>query len=400
MAIIGAEVSPRMDSSDMRKDFLVFGAPPIEEEDIQEVVACLRSGWIGTGPRVAQFEQAFREYKQAKHAIAVNSCTAALHLSLLAAGLKPADEVITTAMTFCATVNAIIHAGLTPVLADIDPITMNIDPNQVEAKITPRTRAILPVHFAGRPCDMDALCDIARRHDLKIIEDCAHAVEATYKGKPVGTFGDFGCFSFYVTKNMTTGEGGMVITSSDEAQEKVKMLALHGMTKDAWHRFKDEGYKHYQVVDCGYKYNMTDIQAALGRHQLGRLEANWQKRREIWRRYQAEFASLPVRLPADFERDTRHGLHLFTLAIDGRMGCIERDGFINAMTKNKIGVGVHYVAIPEQPYYRSRYGWVAEDYPHATMLGRQTVSIPLSATLSARDVADIVDTVSGILQQR
>src|SRR5262245_12883551 len=230
-----------------KENFLVFGAPVIEDAEIQEVVATMRTGWLGTGPKVAQFERNMATYKNASYAIAVNSCTAALHLSLLAAGLKAGDEVITTPMTFCATVNAIIHSGATPVLADIDPVTLNLDPAQVEARITPRTRALLLVHFAGRACNMDALCAIARRHGLKIIEDCAHAVETQYHGRHVGTFGEFGCLSFYVTKNVVTGEGGMVLAASEEDAARIKTLSLHGMTRDAWKRFSNEGFKHYSV---------------------------------------------------------------------------------------------------------------------------------------------------------
>ena len=252
----------------MRKELLVFGSPAIEQAERDEVMAVMQSGWLGTGPKVEQFEQAFSEYKGVAHAAALNSCTAALHLAILAAGIEAGDEVITTPLTFCASINAIIHAGGTPVLADIDPVTMNIDAAQVEAKITSRTKAILPVHFAGRPCDMDALLHLADKHQLKIIEDCAHAIETEYKGQKVGTLGDFGCFSFYVTKNVVTGEGGMVITKSEEDVARIKMLGLHGMSKDAWKRFGDEGFKHYQVLECGFKYNMMDLQAAIGINQL------------------------------------------------------------------------------------------------------------------------------------
>jgi dTDP-4-amino-4,6-dideoxygalactose transaminase len=382
----------------MRREFLTFGAPSIGEEEIAEVVACLRSGWIGTGPRVAEFEKQFRDYRGAKHAVAVNSCTAALHLSLLVAGLKPGDEVITTPMTFCATVNAIIHAGLKPVLADIDPTTQNIDPDQVESKITPRTRAILPVHFAGRPCDMAALVQIANKHGLKIIEDCAHAAEATFDGRPVGTFGDFGCFSFYVTKNMTTGEGGMVLTGNDDYQSKLKVQALHGLTRDAWNRFGGEGYQHYEVVDCGFKYNMTDMQAALGIHQLRRLERNWQRRETIWKRYADKLAALPVTLPAPAASNTKHSYHLFTLLIDKQACGLTRDEFVQNMTRCKIGVGVHYVSIPEHPYYQRSFGWTPGDFPHAAKIGRQTVSIPLSAKLADEDVADVIEAVGHSLR--
>lgn len=373
--------------------FLVFGAPRIEEEEVQEVVASMRSAWLGTGPKVARFEDEFKSYKAAPHAVAVNSCTAALHLSMLAAGLKPGDEVITTALTFCATVNAIIHTGATPVLADIDPVTMNIDPGQVEARITPRTRAILPVHFAGRPCNMDALCDIASRRGLEIIEDCAHAIESEYRGRKTGTFGRFGCFSFYVTKNIVTGEGGMILSQREEDADRIKIMALHGMTRDAWRRFGDEGYKHYHVVECGFKYNMMDLQAAIGIHQLQRIDAYWERRRSIWDRYNEAFSKLPLVVPAEVEPDTRHAFHLYTVLIDEPRSGISRDQFLVAMTRHNIGVGVHYLSIPEHPYYQGTFGWKPEDYPNAMRIGRQTVSLPLSPRLTDEDVGDVIEAV-------
>ena len=231
-----------------QKKFLVFGAPLIGHEEIDEVVDTLQSGWLGTGPKVAKFEQMFSEYVGAKYAVAVNSCTAGLHLSMVTAGLGPGDEVITTPMTFCATVNSIIHTGATPVLADCDRTTQIIDPQRIEDAITPRTRAIVPVHLCGRPCDMDAISDIARRHNLVVIEDAAHAIETVYKGRKVGNISQFTAFSFYVTKNVVTGEGGMVTTNDPEYAEKLKMYSLHGMSRDAWKRFSDTGYKHYQVM--------------------------------------------------------------------------------------------------------------------------------------------------------
>lgn len=373
--------------------FLVFGAPTIEDAEIQEVVASLKTGWLGTGPKVARFEKDFEAYKGAPQAIAVNSCTAALHLSMLGASLQPGDEVITSPLTFCATVNAIIHAGAKPVLADVDPISMNIDPVQVEAKITAKTRAIVPIHFAGRPCNMDALCDIASRYGLKLIEDCAHAIETQYKGQKAGTFGDFGCFSFYVTKNICTGEGGMVLTRDAADAARIKILALHGMSKDAWKRFSDEGYKHYQVVESGFKYNMMDIQAAIGIHQLQRVELYWQRRQEIWQRYNEAFADLPIALPADPEPGTRHAYHLYTILIDETKTGISRDAFLNAMTAENIGVGVHYMSIPEHPYYQETFGWQPEDYPNAMRIGRQTVSLPLSAKLTLEDELDVITAV-------
>ena len=379
------------------EEFLIFGAPLICEEEEREILNSLRTGWLGTGPKVAQLEREFREYKGAAHAVAVNSCTAALHLSMLAADIGPGDEVMTTALTFCATVNTIIHAGAKPVLVDVDPTTLNIDPEEVAAKITSRTKAIIPVHFAGRPCDMDALVTIAQRRGLKIIEDCAHAVETTYKGRPAGTFGSFGCFSFYATKNMTTGEGGMILTADEKDADRVKILALHGMSKDAWQRFSDAGYKHYYVVECGYKYNMMDIQAALGIHQLRRIQKNWERRREIWAIYQSEFASLPLTVPAPPDEGTRHAYHLYTVLIDPRRTNLTRDQFIADMTTENIGVGVHYQSIPVHPYYQERFGWRPEDYPHSLRIGEQTVSLPLSPKLTERDVADVIRAVRKVL---
>jgi dTDP-4-amino-4,6-dideoxygalactose transaminase len=380
--------------------FIVFGAPRIEQDEIDEVVRCLESGWIGTGPRVARFEKEFGRYKSQPFAAAVSSCTAAMHLSVLAAGIEPGDEVITTPMTFCATVNAIIHAGATPVLADIDPLTMNIDPAEVEARITPKTRTILPVHFAGRSANMDALTEITERHGLKIIEDCAHAIETEYHGRKAGTFGDFGCFSFYATKNVTTGEGGMVLTRNEEDLARIKMLALHGMSKDAWKRFSDEGYKHYYVVETGFKYNMMDLQAALGIHQLERVESNWRRRQEIWRRYNEAFAGWPATLPAEPEPDTRHAYHLYTILIDEASAEITRDQFLDAMTAKSIGVGVHYLSIPEHPVYQDKFGWRPEDYPNAMRTGRQTVSLPLSAKLTDVEVSRVIEAVQGTLRAK
>ncbi len=371
--------------------FIIFGAPDIREPEIQEVVDTLRSGWVGTGPRTARFEKEFAGYVGAPHAVAVNSCTAALHLSLIAAGIGPGDEVITTGLTFAATVNAIIHSGATPVLADVDRRTLNLSPAEVERRITPATKAILPVHFAGRPCEMDALTDLCARHDLLMIEDCAHAVETQFDGRHVGTFGDFGCFSFYVTKNITTGEGGMIVTRRPEHADRLKVLALHGMSKDAWKRFGDEGYKHYYVSEAGFKYNMMDLQAAIGLHQLSRIEEMWARRRQVWDTYDRAFADLPVTTPAMEAPGTRHGLHLYTLVL--AEGAVERDTFLDRMTADRIGVGVHYLAIPEHPYYRSMFGWKLEDCPVASEIGRRIVSIPMSSRLTDAEVSRIVEAV-------
>ena len=384
----------------MSKKFLVFAAPDIHEEDIAEVEACLRSGWLGTGPRVARFEADFAAYKgvEARQVAGVNSCTAAMHVSMVAAGLEPGSEVITTPLTFCATVNSILHAGLVPVLADVDPATQNIDPAAIEAAITPRTRAILPVHFAGRPCDMDAIMAIAHKHGLMVIEDCAHAIETEYRGRKAGTFGDFGCFSFYVTKNVVTGEGGMVLARDPALSARARMLALHGMSQDAWHRFSDKGYRHYQVVECGFKYNMMDMQAAIGIHQLARVESAWLKRQAAWDYYMQSLSDLPLGLPAPPEADTRHALHLYTVQVDEAAFGIGRDAFLEGMNRQGVGTGVHYQSIPEHPYYQQRFGWRPEQWPHAMRIGRQTVSLPMSPKLVEEDLVRVTDAVRQLVR--
>lgn len=393
----GRKMTTKSEPIRKKEDFLVFGSPKIEQDEINEVVSCMKSGWLGTGPRVAQFERNMESYKGAAHAIAVNSCTAALHLSLLALDLEPGDEVITTPLTFCATINAIIHAGAIPVLADVDLKTMNIDPIQIEAQITPRTRAVIPVHFAGRPCDMDELMSIAIKYDLRIIEDCAHAIESEYHGRKVGTFGDLSALSFYVTKNIVTGEGGMILTQNESYARRLKVLALHGMSSDAWKRFSDEGYRHYLVTEAGFKYNMMDIQAAIGIHQLKKIDSYWEIRKQIWQEYNKAFSNLPITLPADPELNTRHAYHLYSILINKERTGILRDSFIRLMHENNIGTGVHYLSIPEHPYYQERFGWKPENTPYAMMIGRSTVSLPLSAKLNMSDVQDVINAVKTIV---
>ena len=379
----------------MRTNYLVFGQPRIEAPEIDEVLACLKSAWLGTGPRAAEFERRVAAYKGVPHAVALNSCTAGLHLACVVLGLQPGDEVITTPMTFCATINAIVHAGATPVLADVDPVTMNLDPAQVRSKITARTKALLPVHFAGRACAMDALMAIAREHGLKVIEDCAHAIETEYRGQKAGTIGDLGVLSFYSTKNVVTGEGGMVLTRDADLAARTKRMGLHGMSADAWRRFTDDGYRHYDVEEIGFKYNMMDLQAAIGLHQITRVEAYWQRRLQIWQRYMHAFADLPIGLPAPLapREQERHALHLFTLQVDRARCGVSRDELLMRLHRQNIGTGVHYRAIPTLSVYRQRFGWRPEDHPHAQAIGDRTLSLPLSAKLTDQDVEDVVAAV-------
>lgn len=377
----------------MRSSYLVFGQPPIEQPEIDEVLGCLRSAWLGTGPKAAEFERRIAAYKGVPYAVGLNSCTAGLHLACVVLGLQPGDEVITTPMTFCATVNAIVHAGATPVLADVDPVTMNIDPAEVRKKVTAKTRALLPVHFAGRPCDMDALMAIAREHRLKVIEDCAHAIETEYRGQKAGTIGDLGCLSFYSTKNIVTGEGGMVLTRDERLARRTKMMGLHGMSADAWKRFTDDGYKHYDVEEVGFKYNMMDLQAAIGMHQITRVEQYWQRRLVLWQRYLKELGDLPIGLPAPWPAHEKHALHLFTILVDERRCGVSRDAMLMKLHKQNIGTGVHYRALPGMSVYRRKFGWKPEDWPNAQAIGDRTLSLPLTPRLTDEDAGDVIAAV-------
>ena len=377
----------------IRDEFLVYGNPAIEEAEIEEVVDSLRSGWIGTGPKVALFEQEFKNYVAAEYAVAVSSCTAALHLSMIVSGIGHGDEVITTPMTFCATANAILHTGAVPVFVDIDPKTMNIDPELVEKAITKRTKAILPVHFAGRPCDMKNLLRIANDYGLHLIEDCAHAIETTCEMGKVGSIGDLSCFSFYVTKNVVTAEGGMITTNRKDWADKLKIYALHGMSRDAWKRYSDDGFRHYEVLVPGFKYNMTDIQASLGIHQLRRVNKSLARRNEIWERYNNEFNELEVKTPTNSPSDVVHARHLYTILIDENFVGCNRNTFQERMQRNNIGTGIHYTALHLQPFYENKFNFQKGDFPAAEYISDRTLSLPLGPKMTDHDVSDVISAV-------
>ena len=383
----------------VRDVFLPFGAPCLGEEEIAEVVATLRSGWIGTGPKTERFEAEFAEYVGAHHAVAVNSCTAGLHLSLLLLGIGPGDEVITTTLTFAATANVVEHCGAKPVFVDIDPVTLNMDPARVEAAITPRTKAIIPVHFGGLPCDMDQIMEVANRHGLGVIEDAAHAVGARYRGRKVGSIGHLTSFSFYPNKNLTTGEGGMVTTDNDHWAEKLRVYRLHGLSRDAWKRFISRRLMLSQSIVPGYKYNMTDLQASLGLHQLQKLERFLEVREQYAKLYDQAFSHLPgVRLQPRLTTDgTRHGLHLYVLILDTDQLTVSRDEVINALLAENIGAALHYRALHTHPFYREKYGYKPEDYPHAYQVGESILSLPLTPGMSAADLQDVIDGVEKVL---
>jgi len=377
--------------------FVTLAPPSIGDEEIAEVVATLRSGWLTTGPRVREFERRFADYVGAPHAVAVNSCTAALHLSLLASGVGPGAEVVTTPLTFCATVNTIIHAGATPVFVDVDLDTMNIEPAAVAAAVTGRTRAFLPVHFAGRPADVIAMRMLARDQGLYLIEDAAHCVEGAIDGAKIGTVGDFTCFSFYATKNLTTGEGGMVTTASEEWANKIRTAALHGMSRDAWTRYSATGRAHYEVVMPGFKYNMMDVQAAIGLHQLRRVDTMLAHRAAIWAFYDESLASLPIQRPAQIPSGLVHARHLYTILVDEDVCGVSRDELQAALQARGIGTGIHFTALHLHRYYAERFGLERGQFPNAEYISDRTLSLPLSAATSGASAARVVEALHEVL---
>jgi dTDP-4-amino-4,6-dideoxygalactose transaminase len=380
------------------ESYVVFGRPSFEEDEIEAVAEVLRGGWAGTGPRTAEFERQFARYIGCRHAVALGSCSASLHLSLVALGIGPGDEVVTTPLTFVATAHAIVHAGARPVFADVDPRTQNLSPEALERALSPRTRAVLPVHLGGRPCEMDAIGEIARRRGLLVLEDAAHGIEAWYHGRKVGTLGDAACFSFYVTKNLTTIEGGMLCTDCDDVAERVRVLGLQGMTADAWARFSDDGYRHYEVSYAGWKANMTDLQAAIGLHQLRKLGPRLERRRRLWERYDEAFADLPCARPEPEAPGTLHARHLYTLQIDPLECGIDRDAFMRALHRRGIGTGVHYRPVHTLAFYRERFGLRPEDAPVAARIGERTVSLPLQPSLADAEQERVVAAVREALQ--
>jgi dTDP-4-amino-4,6-dideoxygalactose transaminase len=379
----------------MRKDFLPFSPPFIGEEEIAEVVDSLRSGWITTGPKTKRFEQEFVEFVGAPAALALSSCTAALHTALVAAGIGPGDEVITTPMTFTATVAVIEHVGAKPVLVDIEPDTMNIDPVLVAAAVTEHTKAVIVVHYGGHPCDMDALHAICDEHDLLLVEDAAHAFPAKYKGRMIGSGSNPVAFSFYATKNLTTAEGGM-LTGDPEMIEQSAIYSLHGMNRDAWKRNSQAGSWRYDIVTPGFKYNMTDIQAAMGLQQLKKMERILERRREIVGMYREALEPLGV-FDLPVERDgCESAWHLFPIRIREGALKISRDEFIEEMRGRNIGTSVHFIPVHTFTYYREKYGFEDLDFPVAFAESERLVSLPLHPGLSDEDVADVCQAISSI----
>jgi len=388
-------------SAKPNEEFLPFSRPTINQAAIDEVVACLKSGWITTGPRVKQFEDDLKAYCSAPHALVLSSATAGLHLVLAALELKPGDEVITTPMTFAATLNTIVLTGGKPVLVDVEPGTYNMDVTKIEKAVTKRTRAIMPVHFAGLPVDLDPLYAIAKKHGLRVVEDAAHAIGTEYKGKRIGSFGDVQVFSFHPNKNMTTGEGGCVVTRDEKMAEAVALLRFHGMDREAWNRFGKKGSQHYEIIAPGYKYNMMDIQAALGLHQLKQLDGFIKRRTELALRYQQLLAGLPqVSLPKAPAYSHLHAWHLYTPLVNSDAAGMDRDAFMQGMKDRNIGTGLHYRAVHLYPYYREHFGFKQGDFPNAETISDRIVSLPLFPSMTDADQDRVVAAMADLFRRK
>jgi UDP-4-amino-4-deoxy-L-arabinose-oxoglutarate aminotransferase len=379
---------------------LPLSRPSLGEEEIGEVLDVIRSGWITSGPRVKRFEEEFSRYVGARHAVAVNSCTAALHVALLAHGMGRGDEVITSSMTWSATVNMIEVAGAKPVFADVDRKTLQITPESVAAAVTERTRAILPVHFAGQACDLDGLAAIATPRGLTMIQDAAHAVGTEFRGKRIGSDGVTACFSFHPIKNITTGEGGMITTGSDELAEKFRLLRFHGVNRDAWSRYGNVDSPRYETVTPGWKYGLTDLQAALGIHQLAKLDSFIERRTRLAELYHAQLAGIDGVKPLGRATGTnRHAWHLFVVTIEAdRFGC-DRDRFMQLMARQGVGTGLHFTAVHLHGYYRSRYGYGPGDLPNTEWASDRVVSLPLFPGMNDADVSRVCEAIRAVKKE-
>jgi dTDP-4-amino-4,6-dideoxygalactose transaminase len=381
----------------VRKNFLVFGKPAIGSEEIDEVVKTLKSGWIGTGLKTKRFEGDFKKYIGGKYAVAVNSCTAALHLTLLVAGVGMGDEVITSPMTFASTANVIEHVGAKPVFVDIEGGSLNINPEKIEEKIGPKTKVILPIHIGGVPCQVNEILKIAKKYHLSVLFDAAHAIETKYGGKNVGTFGDASAYSFYPTKNLTTIEGGAAITKRKKWAEKILLMSNHGISKDAWKRYTTEGFVPYETIVPGFKYNMTDVQASVGLWQLRKLQKHWKLRKKICLRYRKAF--LGHNLLELFE-EPKYGTsayQLFVIKLNLKKIKITRDQFIQALKAENIGAGIHFISLHLHRYYKEKYGFREKDYPLSWKASQEIVSLPLSNSMMIQDAEETIEAVNKIL---
>jgi len=384
---------------------LPFHRPYITEDEISEVLDCLKSGWLTTGPKCINFEKAFSEYIGCTYAIAVNSCTAALHLALEAIGTKEGDTVITTPMTFAATAEVIRYFNAKPVFVDIEPDTMNIDVSQFKKTIERlafkgvKTKAVIPVHFAGYPCEMDTIMKIAKSYDMKVIEDAAHVLPGRYKDHMIGTIGDITCFSFYATKNIATGEGGMAVTDNPEWAERMRIMSLHGISKDAWKRYTAEGNWYYEIIAPGYKYNMTDLAAALGIAQLRKADFFQQRREEIAAQYSNAFNNLPAIETPVLKKYIQHSWHLYVIKLNLEELTIDRNYFIEELKSRGIVPSVHFIPLHIHPYYRDTYGYKPEDFPIAYETFMRIITLPIYPKMSNEDVQRVIEAVRDVSEK-
>src|SRR5215831_13372717 len=383
----------------MRRESLPFHVPDIGEAEVRAVEETLRSGWLTTGPKVKQFEKDFAGYVGCRHAVAVNSGTAALQLALAAAGVKEGDEVLVPTMTFAATAEVVLHLHAWPVLVDCQPDTLNLDPDRLEEAISPNTKAIIPVHFGGRPCDMQRILEIARAYNLAVIEDAAHALPARYGGRLIGTIGDITCFSFYATKTITTGEGGMATTENPEWAERMRIMSLHGISKDAWKRYTAGGSWYYEILFPGYKYNLTDIAAAIGIEQLKKCNEFWETRQRIAMNYAKAFADLQEIQVPSCRNNVQHAWHLFVIQLNLERLKINRNQFIEALREKGIGTSVHFIPLHLHPYYRDKFGHKPEDFPNASAVFNRIISLPIYPKMSEGNVRDVIVAVRQIVQE-
>jgi dTDP-4-amino-4,6-dideoxygalactose transaminase len=383
----------------MHQGFLPFAMPDIGEAEAESVMETLRSGWLTTGPKVRRFEADFAEYVGCQHAVAVNSATAALHLALSAVGLQEGDEVLVPTMTFAATAEVVLYFKAKPVLVDCRPETLNLDPDQLEKAITAKTKAIMPVHIAGQACDMDRILEIARDYDLRVIEDAAHALPARYREKMIGTIGDITCFSFYATKTITTGEGGMAVTENSEWAERMRIMGLHGISKDAWKRYTAEGSWYYEILYPGFKYNLTDIAAAIGIEQLKKCTHFWEIRQRYATLYNEGFQDVPAIITPYVAPEVQHAWHLYVIQLALERLRIGRNEFIALLKEEGIGTSVHFIPLHLHPYYRDTFGYGPADFPHASFVFERLVSLPIYPKMSEEDVQRVIDTVRNLVKR-
>ena len=385
--------------NDSEREFIPFHAPEIGDAEINSVVETLRSGWLTTGPKVKRFEEDFARYVGCSHAVGVNSGTAALHLALDAVGIEEGDEVIVPTMTFTATAEVVLYFKAKPVLIDCEPGTLNLDPNRIEQAVTSKTKAIIPVHMAGQPCAMNEILEIAKKYKLRVIEDAAHALPARYHDRTVGTIGDITCFSFYATKTITTGEGGIATTENPEWAERMRMMSLHGISHDAWNRYTKEGSWYYEVIYPGFKYNLTDLAAAIGLEQLKKCDQFYEARRRIARRYDQAFSDLPeVQIPSSAS-DVQHAWHLYIIELRLERLKIDRTMFIKALSEHNIGTSVHFIPLHLHPFYKNTYRYRSTDFPQATAVFEGIISLPIYPSMKEESVDYVIGTVKKLIQE-